>query len=158
MSSSRWTQWPVDVGIPDGEHTSGLGETGLFLNTADALLENGGDLGGGGFGIDSIASDLLGGGVEESGRGSGLLRKKSVSARLSGRGALSQPSSHSPSPRRSSIAEPLAPETGNWSCRRRSDGVQAQLQLASMDLPMQVCPWQRLQQPGCSRCGGLLRT
>jgi hypothetical protein len=118
MSPSRWTQWSVGCGIPDGEHTSGLGETGLFLNTADALLENGGDLGGGGFGVDSITSDLLGGGVEESGRGSGLLRKKSVSARLSGRGAPSQPSSHPPSPRRSSIAEPLAPETGNWSCRQ----------------------------------------
>lgn len=144
-------------GIPDGENTSGLGETGLLLDTPDALLENRGHLGRSGFGIDSIASDLLGGSVEERGRGAGLLREKSVSARLS-RGAPSQPAPQPPSPRRSSIAGPLAPQTGNWSYRRWSDGGQAQLQLGSMDLPMQVCPRQRLQRPGGSTGGGLLRT
>lgn len=40
--------------IPDGEDTSSLSKTSLFLNTTDSLLEKGGDLGGGSLGLCGI--------------------------------------------------------------------------------------------------------
>lgn len=61
----------VGIGVPDGENTSSLSETGLLLDTADPLLEDGGDLGRGGFGFGGIAANLLGGVVPDS-RGAGL--------------------------------------------------------------------------------------
>jgi hypothetical protein len=42
--------------VPDGEDTAGLGETGLLLDTADPLLEDRGDLSGGGLSIGGIAA------------------------------------------------------------------------------------------------------
>lgn len=55
--------------IPDGEDTAGLGEAGLLLDTADALLEDGGDLGGGGLSIGGIAASE---GVDNGGGGARL--------------------------------------------------------------------------------------
>jgi hypothetical protein len=48
-------------GIPDGKHTSSLGEAVLLLHATDPLLQDGGDLGGGGLSIGGVGSDLLGG-------------------------------------------------------------------------------------------------
>lgn len=62
--------------VPDGEDTAGLGKAGLLLNTADSLLENRRDLGRGSLCVGGIASDLLRGGVEGDGCGSGLLVEK----------------------------------------------------------------------------------
>lgn len=59
--------------IPDSEDTSGLGEARLFLNTTDSLLEDGGDLGGGGLGVGGIAASE---GVGDGGRCSWLLGEK----------------------------------------------------------------------------------
>ena len=42
--------------VPNGEDTAGLGETRLLLDTADPLLEDRGDLGGGGLSIGGIAA------------------------------------------------------------------------------------------------------
>lgn len=42
--------------VPDGEDATGLGETGLLLDTADPLLEDGGDLSRGGLGVSGIAA------------------------------------------------------------------------------------------------------
>lgn len=64
------------VSVPDGQDATGLGETRLLLHTSDSLLENGGNLGGCGFGVDSIRPELVGCGVENSWRGSGLGRRK----------------------------------------------------------------------------------
>lgn len=55
--------------IPDGEDTAGLGETGLLLDTTDPLLEDGGDLGGGGLSVGSIAASE---GVDDGGGGARL--------------------------------------------------------------------------------------
>jgi len=51
--------------VPNGEDTAGLGETGLLLDTTDPLLEDRGDLGGGGLSVGSIAAERVddGGGV-----------------------------------------------------------------------------------------------
>jgi hypothetical protein len=68
-------------GVPNGKHTSGLGEAVLLLDTADPLLQDGGDLGGGGLRIGGVGSDGLRG--SEDGR-AGLveakIRQYSVSA------------------------------------------------------------------------------
>jgi hypothetical protein len=66
-------------GVPNGKHTSSLGEAVLLLHAADPLLQDGGDLGGGGLRIGGVGSDLLRGG---EGRGAGLEggRQYSVSA------------------------------------------------------------------------------
>lgn len=62
--------------VPDGQNTAGLGETRLLLHTSDSLLENGGNLGGCSFGVDSICPELVGCGVENSWCSSGLSRRK----------------------------------------------------------------------------------
>ena len=49
----------VECRIPDGEDTTSLGKTGLFLDTTDSLLEDGGDLSGGRLGLSSVCADLL---------------------------------------------------------------------------------------------------
>lgn len=100
----------VVLGIPDGENTSSLGKAVLLLHATDPLLENGGDLGGSGLRIGSIASHLLGGGVEGDGCGAGLLREKSVSAWLRKR-APNLSSAATINHQWSSTAKPLAPKT-----------------------------------------------
>lgn len=45
--------------LPNGQNTSGLGHRGLLLNTTDALLEDRGDLGGGGLGLTSIGAGMV---------------------------------------------------------------------------------------------------
>ena len=45
------------VFVPDGEDTAGLGEASLLLDTADSLLEDGGDLSRGGLGVGGIGAD-----------------------------------------------------------------------------------------------------
>lgn len=52
-------------GVPDGEDTTGLGEGVLLLDAADALLEDGRDLGGRGLCIGSVGA----GGGERRGAG-----------------------------------------------------------------------------------------
>ena len=54
----------VVVDIPDGEDTAGLGETGLLLDTADSLLENGRDLSGGG--LVGVATERVGDGGDSA--------------------------------------------------------------------------------------------
>lgn len=49
------------IDVPDGQNTTGLGETSLLLNTTDALLQNGRDLGRGGLSLRGVRADLLGG-------------------------------------------------------------------------------------------------
>lgn len=58
----------VYIDIPDGEDTASLGQVGLLRDTADSLLEDGGDLGGRGLGL-SVGSglDVEGGGCGISG-------------------------------------------------------------------------------------------
>ena len=67
------------LSVPDGKDTTGLGETRLFLYTTDPLLQDGGNLGGSGLCFGSIASNLLCGGVEDDGGGSGLVGEKGIS-------------------------------------------------------------------------------
>lgn len=43
-------------GVPDGEDTTGLGERVLLLDATDALLQDGGDLGGCGLSIGSVGA------------------------------------------------------------------------------------------------------
>lgn len=49
----------VVINAPDGENTSSLGEAGFLLNASDSLFEDGGDFGGGGLRISSVAPNLL---------------------------------------------------------------------------------------------------
>jgi hypothetical protein len=67
--------------VPDGEDTAGLGETGLLLDTADPLLEDGGDLSGGGLSIGGIAASE---GVDNGGGVARLYGRTDVSALLPG--------------------------------------------------------------------------
>lgn len=64
----------MDTGdtVTDGEDTAGLSEVGLLLDTADALLEDGRNLSGGGLGVGGIGSCLEGdrSGLEKSVLGS----------------------------------------------------------------------------------------
>lgn len=62
-------------GVPDGKDTSSLGKAGLLLDTADPLLQDGGDLGGGGLSIGSIASDSSEGGCASLRGGEKLLAR-----------------------------------------------------------------------------------
>jgi hypothetical protein len=57
--------------VPDGENATSLGETGLLGNTADALLEDRGDLSG--CGLVGIAAGLPDGGLVGRGGKAGLL-------------------------------------------------------------------------------------
>lgn len=52
----------MDTGntVTDGQDTSSLGEAVLLLDTADPLLQNGGNLGGGGLRIGGVGSDGVG--------------------------------------------------------------------------------------------------
>ena len=50
--------------VPDGEDAAGLGEAGLLLDTANPLLEDGGDLSRGGLGVSGIAASE---GVDDGG-------------------------------------------------------------------------------------------
>lgn len=47
----------VRAGVPDGENTSGLGKTGLFLDSTDPLFEDGGHLGRRGLRVGRIAAN-----------------------------------------------------------------------------------------------------
>jgi hypothetical protein len=47
------------LSIPDGENATGLSKASLFLNTANTLFEDGGNLGGSGLGLSSVCSDLF---------------------------------------------------------------------------------------------------
>ena len=53
--------------VPNGQNATGLSETSLLLNTTDALLQDGGDLGGLGLGLGGVGTDLLGGTGEGAG-------------------------------------------------------------------------------------------
>jgi len=79
-------------GLPDGKHTSSLGETVLLLDATDPLLEDRGHLGRGGLCFGGIGSDGVG-----EGRGAGLVwwGTWSVRGRRLGRGELPPP--HLPS-------------------------------------------------------------
>lgn len=54
----------IVVDVPDGEDTAGLGETGLLLDTADSLLEDGRDLSGGG--LVGVATERVGDGGDSA--------------------------------------------------------------------------------------------
>ena len=66
----------VDTGdtVTDGQDTSSLGEAVLLLDTADPLLQDGGNLGGGGLRFGGVGS----GSVDERGS-AGLWRRKGIS-------------------------------------------------------------------------------
>jgi hypothetical protein len=132
----RYLRWRC--GVPNGQHTSSLGEAVLLLDAADPLLQDRGNLGGGGLRIGGVRAD----GVGERGS-AGLLVRKPVSTMLSAEGDSIPPSAARP-----------APSTKAY-CG--ANGI-AQWQAAAMDLPTQSCPWQRLQRPGGSTGGWLLRT
>jgi len=147
-------------GLPDGKHTSSLGETVLLLDATDPLLEDRGHLGRGGLCFGGIGSDGVG-----EGRGAGLVwwGTWSVRGRRLGRGELPPPICPAPQPasiahRTSSIAAPMVSRGDSWSQRRWRGGLQAHVQADAMDLPTQFCPWQRLQRPGGSTGGWLSRT
>ena len=53
--------------VPNGQNATGLSETSLLLDTTDALLQDGGDLGGLGLGLGGVGTDLLGGTGEGAG-------------------------------------------------------------------------------------------
>lgn len=57
----------ASIDVPDRQNTTGLGETSLLLNTTDALLQDGGDLGGLSLGLSGVGTDLLGGTGEGAG-------------------------------------------------------------------------------------------
>lgn len=52
---------PGRIDIPDRQNTTGLGKTGLLLNTTNTLLKDGRDLGGSSLGLSSVGADLLSG-------------------------------------------------------------------------------------------------
>lgn len=153
----------VWCGVPDGEDTTGLGEGVLLLDATDALLQDGGDLGGGGLSIGGV-----GAGSGER-RGAGLWEQKwsvvvgdGCEAWL-GRGELPSPSrQRAPQPgihhHCSFNALPMASAPGSSSCRRRRRWRQAQWLVAAVDLPMQSCSRQRLRRPGGWTGGWPLRT
>lgn len=47
--------WLFDIPLPDGKDTAGLGKARLLLNTANSLLEDGGDFGGSGLRVGGVA-------------------------------------------------------------------------------------------------------
>jgi hypothetical protein len=53
--------------VPNGQNATGLSETSLLLDTTDALLQDGGDLGGLGLGLGGVGANLLGGTGEGAG-------------------------------------------------------------------------------------------
>lgn len=55
--------------IPDRQNTTGLGEASLLLDTTDALLEDGRNLGRGGLCVGGVGSSLDGGSVDSCGCG-----------------------------------------------------------------------------------------
>lgn len=71
---------PSGIDVPDGQNTTGLGETSLLLNTTDALLQNGGNLGGLGLGLGGVGTDLLGGAGDGAGDSRADLGMKNLSA------------------------------------------------------------------------------
>ena len=56
------------MNVPNGQNATGLGETSLLLDTTDALLQDGGDLGGLGLGLGGVGTGLLGGTGEWAGK------------------------------------------------------------------------------------------
>jgi hypothetical protein len=76
---------PSGIDVPDGQNTTGLGETSLLLNTTDALLKDGGNLGGLGLGLGGVGTDLLGGAGDGAGDSrADLEEEKLVSDEASG--------------------------------------------------------------------------
>lgn len=61
--------------IPDGEDTTGLSETSLLRDTADALLKDGGDLSGLGLGLGGVGANA----VERTGSSRADLGTKNLS-------------------------------------------------------------------------------
>jgi len=53
--------------VPDRQNTTSLSETSLLLNTTNALLQDGGDLGRLSLGLRSVGTDLLRGTGEGAG-------------------------------------------------------------------------------------------
>jgi hypothetical protein len=53
--------------VPDREDTTGLSKASFLLNTADSLLQDGGDLGGSGLGLRGVGTNLLRGTIEGTG-------------------------------------------------------------------------------------------
>lgn len=64
------------IDVPDRQDTASLSETGLLLDTTDALLQNGGDLGGGSLGLGGVGTDLLGGAGDGAGDSRANLRRR----------------------------------------------------------------------------------
>jgi hypothetical protein len=62
--------------VPNGQNATGLSETSLLLNTTDALLQDGGDLGGLGLGLGGVGTDLLGGTGEGAGNSRADLKRE----------------------------------------------------------------------------------
>jgi hypothetical protein len=71
---------PSGIDVPDRQNTTGLSETSLLLNTTDALLQDGGDLGGLGLGLGGVGTDLLGGAGDGAGDSRANLGMKNLSA------------------------------------------------------------------------------
>jgi len=67
--------------VPNGQHTAGLGKTGLLLHTTDSLFQNRGNLGRCGLRIGCVCSELIARGIEGGGGGSAL-QGKAVSLRF----------------------------------------------------------------------------
>lgn len=134
------------TGVPDGENTSGLGETGLLLDTADPLLEDGGNLGRGGLCVGGIGAD---GAVVEGSGCAGLKIRQHSAQRESSSGSSAATPTHQPS----FNAAPMASRIGSGSFGRWRDGLRAQLRRAAMDLQMRSVPWQQRPPRGGSTGG-----
>lgn len=82
VSGNRiFSHGPRSIDVPDRQNTTSLGETSLLLNTTDALLQDGRDLGGLGLGLSGVGTDLLGGTGEGAGNSRADLRwTKNLSA------------------------------------------------------------------------------
>jgi len=58
--AGRHLSQPAELHIPDGKDAASLSEARLLLDTANSLLENGGDLGRRGLGVGGVGSGLHG--------------------------------------------------------------------------------------------------
>lgn len=102
--------------VPDGEDTAGLSEAVLLLDATDPLLEDGGDLGGGGLRIGGVGSDLLRG-VED--RRAGLVRRnRQYSVQVSAQWELLASRTATPIASSKLVASPMASIRASGSCGR----------------------------------------
>lgn len=73
---SRTTLVIYRIDVPNGQNATSLGETSLLLDTTDALLQDGGDLGGLGLGLGGVGANLLRGTGEGAGNSRADLKRK----------------------------------------------------------------------------------